>query len=87
VPQWKPILRAVSNMERLTDLSITAFYDRTGKPTLRSSLACVLQKARSLQKLTLDSVGFLDDDDAKCFVILREACRQHESITHLEITN
>jgi hypothetical protein len=87
VPQWKPILRAVSNMERLTDLSITAFYDRTGKHTLRlSSLTCVLQNARNLQKLTLDSVGFLDDD-AKCFAVLQEACRQHESITHLEITN
>jgi hypothetical protein len=88
VPQWKPILQAVSNMERLTNLSITAFYDRTGKHTLRlSSLACVLQKARSLQKLTLDSVGFLDDDNAKCFALLQEACLQHESITHLEITN
>jgi hypothetical protein len=88
VPQWKPILRAVSNMKRLTDLSITAFYDRTGKHTLPlSSLACVLQKARSLQKLTLDSVGFLDDDNAKCFAVLQEACRQHESIRHFEITN
>jgi hypothetical protein len=88
VPQWKLILRAVSNMERLTDLSITAFYDRTGKHTLRlSSLACVLQKAPSLQKLTLDSVGFLDDDNAKCFAVLQEACRQHKSITNLEITN
>lgn len=88
VPQWKPILRAISNMEHLTDLSITAFYDRTGKHTLRlSSLAYVLQKARSLQKLSLDSVGFLDDDDTKCFAVLQEACRQHESITHLEFTN
>jgi hypothetical protein len=88
VPQWKPILRAVSNMERLTDLSITAFYDRTGKHALRlSSLTYVLQKACSLQKLILDSVGLLGDEDAKCFAVLQEASRQHESITHLEIIN
>lgn len=90
VPQWKPVLRAVSGMENsLTDLSVTAFYDRTGKHALRlSNLTGVLQKSRSLQKLTLDSVGFLDDDtDPKCFAALQEACRQHESLTHLEISN
>jgi len=88
VPQWIPILRAVAKIDTLQDLSVSAFYDRTGKHTLRlTAVSALLRQASNLQKLTLDAVGFLDDDDSKCFGVLQDVCRQHESLQHLQITN